>query len=73
MDDPVDDCMDKQILRCAFVEGCYVMEHGLHGAHPTRAKVTLVCEQLTVIIVLLLADEEQGEPDCINPNGLEVM
>jgi hypothetical protein len=49
------------------------MEHGLHGAHPTRAKVTLVCEQLTVIIVLLLADEEQGEPDCINPNGLEVM
>jgi hypothetical protein len=49
------------------------MEHGLHGAHPTRAKVKLVCEQLTVIIVLLLADEKQGEPDCINPNGLEVM
>jgi hypothetical protein len=49
------------------------MEHGLHGAHPTRAKVTLVCEQLTVIIVLLLADEEQGELDCINHNGLEVM
>ena len=31
-DDPVDDCMDKQILRCAFVEGCFVIEHAV-GDH----------------------------------------
>ena len=34
------------------------VEAGMRGAHPTRAKVTLVCERLTVVIVLLLADAE---------------
>jgi len=45
----------------------------MHGAHPTRAKVTLVCEQLTVVIVLQLADAEQAERDCVIAGGLEVM
>ena len=49
------------------------VEAGMHGAHPTRAKVTLVCEQLTVFIVLLLEDAEQAERYCIIAGGLEVM
>ena len=49
------------------------VEAGMGGAHPTRAKVTLVCERLTVVIVLLLADAEQAERDCIIAGGLEVM
>jgi len=33
----------------------------------------LVCEQLAVVIVLLLADAEQGECNCVIAGGLEVM
>ena len=41
-------------LRCTLNN----VEAGMRGAHPTRAKVMLVCERLTVVIVLLLADAE---------------
>ena len=51
----------------------YNVEAGLHGTHTTRAEATLICEQLTAVIVLLLADAEQAERDCIIAGGLEVM
>ena len=53
-------------LRCTLNN----VEAGMRGAHPTRAKVTLVCERFTVVIVLLLADAEQAERDCIIASGL---
>ena len=51
----------------------YNVEAGLRGTHTTRAEATLICEQLTAVIVLLLADAEQAERDCIIAGGLEVM
>ena len=51
----------------------YNVDAGLHGTHTTRAEATLICEQLTAVIVLLLADAEQAERDCIIASGLEVM
>ena len=51
----------------------YNVEAGLRGTHTTRAEDTLICEQLTAVIVLLLADAEQAERDCIIAGGLEVM
>ncbi len=36
----------------------YNVDAGLRGTHTTRAEATLICEQLTAVIVLLLADAE---------------
>ena len=52
----------------------YNVEAGLRGTHTTRAEATLICEQLTAVIVPLLVDAEQAEHEAYSappPKELE--